>query len=77
MGKLTPSPCGRVPPSVSRPRPRAAAIHEYNVAFGRPISSAMVLTDGHPGFFMRSRKESLRVVSIIFLDMKIPFPPRF
>ena len=72
-----PSPCGRGPPSVSRLRPRAAAIHKYNVAFGRPIYSAMVLTNGHPGFFMRSRKESLRVVSIIFLDMKVPFPPRF
>ncbi len=28
-------------------------------------------------FFMRSRKESLRVVSIIFLDINVPFPPRF
>ena len=58
-------------------RCRSAAIHEYNVAFGRPISSAIVLTKGHPGFFMRSRKESLRVVSVVFLDIKVPFPPRF
>ena len=41
----------------------SAAIQEYNVAFGRCISSAMVPTDGHPGFFMRSRNASLMLFS--------------
>lgn len=55
-----------------RLRYRSAAIQEYNVAFGRFISSAMVFTDGHPGFFMRSRKESLRVVSVVFFGHESP-----
>lgn len=50
---------------------------EAELAECRSFCRFLTHGDGHPGFFMRSRKETLRVVSVVFLDMKVPFPPRF
>jgi hypothetical protein len=52
-----------------------AATQAYKVAFDKPISSAIVLIDGHPGFFMRSRKASR--CSFVDWFIESSFAPNF